>query len=71
SGRAYNTDFSYPTMRDDWVLSVSGTVAWTFNKHIQAEASITYEDGESRVPNTWARDYTRDVVAIGVRYTFR
>ncbi|MCC6235156.1 MAG: hypothetical protein IT580_21105, partial [Verrucomicrobiales bacterium] len=42
SGRAYNTDFSYPTMRDDWVLSVSGTVAWTFNKHIQAEASITY-----------------------------
>ncbi|MBL9137847.1 MAG: outer membrane beta-barrel protein [Verrucomicrobiales bacterium] len=70
-GRAYNTDFTYPTMRDDWVLS--GGVAATYNltQQLNAELSYTFEDGESRVPNTWARDYTREVVALGIKYVFK
>ncbi len=71
SGRAYNTDFTYPAMRDDWVLGASVTVAWTFNPQLQSEISYQHEDGESRIPNTDARDYSRNVVALGIRYKFR
>ncbi len=70
-GRAYNTEFMYPALRNDWVFSSSATISWTFNKQLQAEASFTYEDGESTLPNTSARDYTREVVALGIRYKLR
>lgn len=70
-GRAYNTEFLYPALRNDWVISSSATISWTFNKQLQAEASFTYEDGESTLPNTGARGYSREVVAIGIRYGIR
>lgn len=71
TGRAYNTDFTYPAQRDDWVLSAAFTVSWSFSASLQAEVSMLYEDGESRIPNTDARDYDREVVALGLRYKFR
>jgi hypothetical protein len=70
-GRAYNTDFTYPTLRDDWVLSAGIAASYTITKPLNAELSYTFEDGESRVPNTAARDYTREVFALGLKYNFK
>ncbi|MBX3746078.1 MAG: hypothetical protein KF833_12300 [Verrucomicrobiae bacterium] len=70
-GRAYNTDFAYPAVRDDWIFSVSAAVSHTINSQFNAEISFTHEVGESRIPDTRARDYHRNVAAVGLRYTFR
>lgn len=70
-GRAYNTDFLAPVWRDDWVLSGSLAVSYAVTKRFQAEVSGTCEDGESRVPDTRGRDYSRQLVALGLKYTFR
>lgn len=70
-GRAYNTDFTYPTMRDDWVMTAGVAATYAITKPLNVELSYTFEDGESRVPNTAGRDYAREVVALGVKYTFK
>lgn len=69
-GRAYNTDFLVPVARDDWVFSGNVFASWNITKHVNAEASYAYETGNTRVPNTSGRDYTRHLIAIGAKYLF-
>jgi hypothetical protein len=71
SGRAYNTDFLAPVSRDDWIFSGSAFVNWAVTKKLNAEASYTFESGESMIPNTSGREYTRHLVALGVKYVFK
>lgn len=70
-GRAYNTDFLQPVVRNDWVWSANAVVGYTPVKSLQAEISYLFEDGESRVDNTAGREYSRHVVALGLRYTWK
>lgn len=67
-GRAYNTDFLEPAVRNDWVYSGTVLVACQLAKAWQAEASYTFEKGESQVPSTEGREYERQLVALGIRY---
>jgi hypothetical protein len=70
-GRAYNTDFLDPVKRNDWVLSPHVLANYTFSKSLSAELSYVYEEGISRVPDTAGREYSRHVVAMGLKYVFR
>lgn len=70
-GRAYNTYFLRPAARNDWVFSGNALLSYAFTPDVQAELSYLYEEGDSRIPNTSGRDYTRHVVALGVRYTWK
>ena len=68
--RAYNTDFLEPVTRNDWVLSPNGFVNCAVNKHLNVEASYSFERGLTHDVNSSGREYTRHLVALGVRYTF-
>lgn len=71
SGRAYNTDFHIPTVRNDWIFSGSIALARDLTRQLQAEISYTHESADSLVEGTPGREYTRNVVALGFRYKLR
>lgn len=70
-GRAYNTAFHYPAVRNDWVLAVNTFVNCAINSHLSAEVSYVHEQGQSLVPNTSGREYERHLVALGLKYVLR
>jgi hypothetical protein len=66
--RAYNTDFLKPTERNDWIVSPSLLAAYAFNRHFSGEVSYLFDDAFSLMPNTQGREYTRNLVALGLKY---
>lgn len=70
-GRAYNTDFLAPVVRNDWVLSVHGLVQCNLTQALAAEGSYQFEEGSTEDPQASAREYTRHLVSLGLKYTFR
>jgi hypothetical protein len=70
-GRAYNTDFLDPVIRNDWVLSANALVNCAVTSHLNAELSYVFEDGLTRDANASGREYDRHLVALGVKYVFR
>lgn len=69
-GRAYNTDFLTPVVRNDWILSASVFVNYTLNARWNAEVSYGYEDGLTRTANASGREYERHLIALGIKYIF-
>ncbi len=68
--RAYNTDFQYPVLRDDWIFTPSALFSWNIRKGLSAEVSYTYDWAECDYPNTDAREFTRHLAAVGIKYVF-
>jgi hypothetical protein len=68
--QAYNTDFIESADRDDWIFTPSALVSRKFNRSLSAELSYTYDWTHSAVPGTPAREFTRHIVNLGVRYDF-
>jgi len=69
-GRAYNTDFLAPIVRNDWVLSGNALVNYTLAARWNAEMSYVYERGLTRTANASGREYERHLIALGIKYTF-
>ncbi len=69
-GRAYNTDFLAPVMRNDWVLSANAFVNCAFNARLSTEISYVFEDGLTRDSGAAGRKYVRHLVALGCKYNF-
>lgn len=70
-GRAYNTDFLRPSLRNDWILSANGVVNCAITKALSAELSYAFEDGLSQVPGTEGREFERHLASLGLKYVFR
>lgn len=68
--QAYNTDFIESADRDDWIFTPSALVSRKFNRSLSAEVSYTYDWTHSAVSGTPAREFTRHIFNLGVRYTF-
>ncbi len=69
--RAYNLHFLHPTMRNDWIYTACGSVSYAFAKSWSAEGAYSHDIAESWFPNTPAREYTRTVVSLGLKYVFK
>lgn len=67
-GRAYNTDFLAPVVRNDWVLSLSTFVNCNITTKLNAELSYTFEKGVTHDANASGREYDRHLVAAGIKY---
>lgn len=67
--RAYNTDFLVPVIRNDWILTPSIVASYAFNHHFSGELSYLYDDAYSLVLNTQGREYTRNLMALGLKYS--
>jgi hypothetical protein len=70
-GRAYNTDFLAPVIRDDWIFSANALLNWAVAPRLNAECSYQFEDGQTRDWNAAGRTYARHLVALGLRYDYR
>ena len=70
-GRGYNLDFKPSSDRNDWILTAYAVASYVFNPHLSAEASYAYNDGESLVPNTAGRQFTQNLLAVGLKYVFQ
>jgi hypothetical protein len=67
--RAYNTDFLKPVDRNDWIVTPSLVASYAFNHHFSGELSYLFDDAFSLVPNTQGREYTRNLVALGLKFS--
>lgn len=70
-GRAYNTDFLMPVVRNDWILSANAYVSYNLKANWNAEVSYGYENGLTRTANASGREYERHLIALGIKYIFR
>jgi hypothetical protein len=69
--RIYAGEWFDPVSRDDWIYTVSAGVAYKHDAHWSGELGYSYDWVWSKVPNTDGREFTRNLVWLGVRYTFR
>lgn len=70
-GRADNTDFLAPIVRNDWVLSWNAFANLAITPACSAECSHAFEEGFTGDPHASGREYTRHLVALGLKDTFR
>jgi hypothetical protein len=68
--RAYGGVWVTPVNRNDWIYTPSIVLRYAPTKHLSAEVSYLYDDATSRVPDTSGREYTRNLVSLGVKYAF-
>ena len=66
--RLYIGDWFAPVTRDDWIHTVSAGVAYRHDAHWSAELGYSYDWVESQVPNMPGREFTRNLVWLGVRW---
>lgn len=72
-GQAYNTEFLLPAVRNDWIYSGNALLACAVTKQFSAELSYGCDFGENAVAglNAPAREYRRQIVALGLSYTLK
>ncbi len=68
--RAYGGDWLHPVERDDWIYTPSAGLVYAFSKHLTGELSYTYDWVDSRITDTEGREFTRNLISLGLRYAF-
>lgn len=68
--RAYGGEWLPPVTRDDWIYTPSILLRYVHNQHLSGEISYTYDRATTRVPDTSGREYTRNLVSLGLKYVF-
>ncbi len=73
----YIGDWQAPVNRDDWIYTPSAGLTYTYNQHLSAELSWSYDLVDNKVPTTAAgatyadgREFSRNLVSLAVKYTF-
>jgi hypothetical protein len=68
----YNTDFIKPSAtRNDWILTGSAVASYAFTKQLSTELSYLYDSAmNEEAENYPAREYSRQCVSLGVKYSF-
>lgn len=70
-GRAYQTHFLKPAVRNDWIYTGNVLASYAFTKQFSGEISYAYDDARSEISSKPGREYTRHVGAIGLKYVFK
>jgi hypothetical protein len=68
--KCYGGEWQTPVMRDDWIYTPSAGVAYTFNKHLVVDLAYSHDEAKSMVPETSGREFTRNLISLGAKYTF-
>jgi hypothetical protein len=72
----YIGDWQAPVNREDWIWTPNVTASYAFNAHLTGEVAWSYDLAESHVPTgpgapySEGRDFTRNLVSVGLKYTF-
>ncbi|BET68412.1 hypothetical protein ASA1KI_33300 [Opitutales bacterium ASA1] len=65
--RAYWCDFESPVVRSDLIKSLSLGLRRSLSERVKVEAGITWDDGDSRVRLTPAREFQRFIGSVSMR----
>jgi hypothetical protein len=65
--RAYWCDFESPVVRSDLIKSLSLGLRRSLSERVKVEAGIAWDDGDSRVRLTPAREFQRFIGSVSVR----
>ena len=57
-------------MRDDWIFTPSLALAYKPSAHWSVDLAYSYDRADSLVPNQAGREFTRNLVSLGLKYTF-
>ncbi|MFO1512976.1 MAG: hypothetical protein U1F83_08720 [Verrucomicrobiota bacterium] len=70
--RWYNGDWFYPVLRNDWLYTASASLAYSYSAHFTAELAYSYDWTDCNYPplDTSGREYTRNLVSLGLKYAF-
>jgi opacity protein-like surface antigen len=68
--KAYQGDWQKPVIRDDWIFTPSLGLNYAVNKHLSADLSWSYDTVRSEVNNKTGREFTRNLLSLGAKYTF-
>ena len=68
--KIYEGNWQRPALRDDWIYTPSAGVSYAFNKHFSVDLAYSYDAVRSEVPNTSGREFTRNLVSLGGKYSF-
>lgn len=68
--RAYGGDWLEPVQRNDWIFTPSAGMEVSFNRHLTAAVTYSYDWVDSFVPNTAGREFTRHLGTLSARYAF-
>ncbi len=68
--RAYGGEWEPPVRRKDWIFTPSVALAYKYNPHWSADLAYSYDWVDSLVPNTAGREFTRNLLSLGIKYTF-
>ena len=69
----YIGDWQAPALRDDWIYTPSAGLTYTYNQHLNAELTYSYdwaENMQSGVATGEGREFTRNLVSLAVQCTF-
>ncbi|MCX6868168.1 MAG: hypothetical protein NTV46_18545 [Verrucomicrobia bacterium] len=71
----YIGDWQDPVLRDDWIYTPSLMASYAFSPNLTVDASWAYDNAVNQVtstPTNYAngREYTRNLVAASLKYTF-
>lgn len=71
----YIGDWQAPVQREDWIYTISASINYSFNKHLNLELTYSYDWVENQVSTTAAkyaegREFTRHIGAATIRYKF-
>lgn len=68
--RAYEGDWQGPVNRLDWIYTGTATVAYAWSANLAGEITFARDSASSKVPSTSARNYARNLLSAGLKYTF-
>lgn len=68
--KLHRGDWQAPVKRDDWVLTPTAVIGYTFNPRLIAEVAYAHDFTESRIANTEGREFTRNLLSVSVRGSF-
>ncbi|MBI5380739.1 MAG: hypothetical protein HZA31_02445 [Opitutae bacterium] len=68
--KVYEGDWQGPVNREDWVYTYSASVSRAFTKQLSGDIAYSYDTVVSDIPNTSAREFRRQILSVGLKYTF-
>ncbi|MCX6925357.1 MAG: hypothetical protein NT154_19425, partial [Verrucomicrobia bacterium] len=74
--KLYIGDWQAPVNRDDWIYTPMVGLAYTYNKHLSAELSYSYDWVENQISTSAAgatyadgREFTRNLLSLALKYS--
>jgi hypothetical protein len=68
--KAYGGVWERPVMREDWIYTPSAALTFKRDKKLTLDIAWSRDRARSSIPGKQGRDFTRQLLSLGARYTF-